>query len=317
MKIAAVVVTFNRLNYLQKTLSSTLNEQVDYVIVVNNASSDGTQGWLTGLDEPRLKVLNLERNVGGAGGFYFGFQKVIAETDADWLVCYDDDAYPQQGTLAAFRSLSLTPDIAGVAAAVYLPSGAISEMNRPGFNPFANWRMIFSTAFKGRMGFHAGDALYAATKPVDIDASSFVGCFLRTSAIRSSLGLPRKELFIYADDIIYTFGIKQKGMRHVFAPNLKFTHDCGTLFNQQDIYKPLWRAFYTYRNRLEMYRVFSDKWFPLIFLLKVPAWFLKFKYYENKILFLRVVWLAVRDNLYRDFSRSHENVVKLTSYDAR
>ena len=38
------------------------------LVVVDNASSDGTAHYLEGLDDPRLDVLRLETNTGGAGG---------------------------------------------------------------------------------------------------------------------------------------------------------------------------------------------------------------------------------------------------------
>ena len=47
-KIAAVVVTYNRLNKLKKALLSYENQlhKPDYMIIVDNASNDGTPEWL-------------------------------------------------------------------------------------------------------------------------------------------------------------------------------------------------------------------------------------------------------------------------------
>ena len=48
IKIAAVVVTYNRLEKLKKALNS-YDEQkhnVDYMIIVDNASTDATADWL-------------------------------------------------------------------------------------------------------------------------------------------------------------------------------------------------------------------------------------------------------------------------------
>ena len=56
MKVAALIVTFNRLTMLKRTLVHTLNMSFDQVLVVNNASTDGTKEWLDCLDELRLTV---------------------------------------------------------------------------------------------------------------------------------------------------------------------------------------------------------------------------------------------------------------------
>lgn len=314
MNLAAVIVTFNRLEKLKQTIIKTLSEDVQLVVVVNNASTDETGTWLESLEDARLKVVNLPNNIGGAGGFHVGFKSVLEAGDFDWLVCYDDDAYPQVGAFTRFKELNLPESVVGVAAAVYLPSGEIAEMNRPSINPFGSFRSLFLTATKGRMGFHLDDGAYLKEQ-VDIDASSFVGCFLRISAIKVCLGLPRSELFIYADDIIYTLGIAACGLRHQFVPSVKFTHDCATLQNNQDIYKPMWRAFYSYRNRLEMFRLVSGKLFMLIVMLKIPSWMLKAKHYDDPASFRRIAWLAIKDGLNRDFSRKHDDILRLSECD--
>lgn len=312
MNLIAVIVTFNRLDKLKQTIANTLDEDVQRVIVVNNASTDGTGPWLDSLTDPRLMVIHLPKNVGGAGGFHVGFRAVTELPNADWLVCYDDDAFPQVGAFSRFKSLGLPEEVAGIAAAVYLPSGEIAEMNRPSINPFSSLISILSTAIKGRMGFHVTDEAYQSEQ-VEIDASSFVGCFVRVDAVKGCLGLPRSELFIYADDIIYTLEIGACGLKHLFVPSVKFTHDCATLVDQKAIYKPLWRAYYTYRNGLEMYRKVAGLFFPLIVLMKVPTWLLKAKYYDNPACFRRVALTAIKDGLQRDYTRRHEDVLQLSS----
>ena len=313
-KVFAVIVTFNRLPMLQQTLRHTLGEALDGVIVINNASTDGTRAWLDEQRHPLLQVVHLPVNGGGAGGFHHGFDHVLQHTDADWLVCFDDDAYPQPGSIATFKALALEPDVAGVAAAVYLPDGGISEMNRPSHHPFASLGATLRTLFKRREGFHVQDADYQRTEPMTIDFSSFVGCFLRVSAIRQRLGLPRRELFIYADDIMYTHTIGEHGMRHCFAPTVRFTHDCGTLQAQQDVYKPMWKVYYTYRNRLELFRQVAGPWvFLPIAVVKLLSWIAKVHHYDRPGIYLHLLALAWLDGMLRRFNRPHSEVLRLAS----
>lgn len=315
-RISVVIVTFNRLPKLQHSVAAVLAEPVDELVIVNNASTDGTREWLDSLQDPRLKRLHLEENCGGAGGFHHGFAHVVAAGTADWLVCHDDDAWPQAGAIQAFRRLEgdLADEVAGVAAAVYTPGGDICEMNRPSFNPFRSGAMLMSTFLKGRAGFHVDDATYHyGEELVDIDCSSFVGCFLRVSFMKTPHRLPRKELFIYADDIIYTFGIKQAGLRHLFAPDIVFIHDCETLEDRPGVYTRLWKTYYTYRNGLELYRLLSGHFFPLVFLAKLTSWLLKCRHYPSRTDYLRVLAYAVKDGLARNFSRSHTDVLTLAA----
>lgn len=71
-RLVAVVVTHNRLDHLQKTVGRLLDSpaaDLDGLVVVDNASDDGTAAWLAAQSDPRLDVLRLAVNGGGAGGF--------------------------------------------------------------------------------------------------------------------------------------------------------------------------------------------------------------------------------------------------------
>ncbi len=313
----AVIVTFNRLEKLQTTLAHTLTQPFSKVVVVDNCSTDGTRQWLQEQQDERLLVLYNEQNLGGAGGFHRGFEYAALELpEADWLVCFDDDAFPQEGMLERFNKLNIPEDVGSLGGAVYLPSGRISEMNRPSLNPFWHLRKLIGTAIQGRHGFHVSDEDYNRDTTMDIDTSSFVGCFVRLALIREGkIGLPRSELFIYADDIIYVLELRKRGYRHWFAPMLKFTHDCQTLIDQRDVYHPLWKVYYTFRNRLELYRLTAGLLYPLVLVVKVPGFFLTVRHYEpdERMLFLHTTRIAVWDGVRRDYCKSHSEVVRLSS----
>ncbi len=314
--LVAVIVTYNRLEKLQFTLDQTFKNDFYRVIVVDNCSTDGTGEWLDGLAMENLVVIHSEFNGGGAGGFHQGFRYAAEQLpEADWLVCFDDDAYPEGNIVNTFQVLDIPTDVGSLAAAVYLPDGRVSEMNRPSRNPFWHLKEFLHTAFKGRHGFHVSNEDYQLDTPVDIDTSSFVGCFIRLSLIRSgSIGLPRSELFIYADDIIYVLESRKAGFRHLFVPTIAFCHDCQTLVNQQDVYHPLWKVYYTFRNRLEMYRIASGLCYPLVLLVKIPRFFLSARYYEKheRTKFLSITATAVWDGVLRNYSKTHQQVVELS-----
>ena len=309
----AVIVTFNRLEKLKQTLQHTLDQPFYRVVVVNNHSSDGTREWLDAHSDHRLHLIHNEQNLGGAGGFHLGFDCAARQfPEADWLVAFDDDAHPQPGMLDIFNQLDVPAGTGSLAAAVYLPDGRISEMNRPSVNPFWHLKELVFTALKGRQGFHVDDEEYELDSTREIDASSFVGFFLRLSLIREKrIGLPRSELFIYADDIIYILELRKAGIHHWFVPRLKFTHDCQTLVEQRDVYRPLWKVYYVFRNRLEMYRLASGVFYPIILLLKIPKFFLAMRFYEpfERIRFLSVTTKAVWDGVRRNYSKSFDQII--------
>lgn len=313
-KLAAVIVTFNRIDKLKVALQHSLENAFYKIVVVNNCSTDGTGEWLDSLVEDNLEIIHSKSNQGGAGGFYQGFRYVAEQLpEADWLVCFDDDAHPEGDIVHKFSTMDIPENVGSMAAAVYLPDGRVSEMNRPSHNPFWHLSAFLSASVKGRYGFHINDEKFQLNAPTEIDASSFVGCFIRLSLIRNGrIGLPRKELFIYADDIIYVLQIRKAGFKHWFVPTITFSHDCETLVNQEGVYHPVWKAYYTYRNGLEMYRVASGALYPLVLIVKIPKFFLAVRHYSpgDRRQFLLITARAVWDGIRRNYKMSHDQIVK-------
>ncbi|WP_212525621.1 glycosyltransferase [Actibacterium sp. MT2.3-13A] len=310
-RLVAVVVTYNRLAMLQKTLARLLEtprEALEAVLIVDNACTDGTTEWLARQDDPRLRVLRSETNLGGAGGFEAGMRLVVGEMDPDWIVVMDDDGRPEPGALAAFHA----QDLAGwdaVAAAVYYPDGRICDMNRPSRNPFWHARVFLRTLGQagGRDGFHITPAAYeGAARQVDI--SSFVGLFVSRGAV-ARVGYPDGRLFVYGEDGLYTLALSQAGGRIGFLPQVRFEHDCST-FEGDRRFRPLWKIYYYHRNLLFLYRMAAGWMFWPLLLVVLPKWLLKARHHRGELRpFLRLLGLAVWHGLRRRTDMPHERVL--------
>ncbi len=258
MKLAAVVVTYNRIDHLRRTVARLLPEPVDHLIVVDNGSTDGSREWLARLEDGRVKVLLPGENGGGAAGFETGLRAAVALFDPDWTVIMDDDARPVPGALTRFRAF--LPQADGLAAAVMYPAGGICEMNRPWVNPFWHGGAFVRTLMGGRRAFHLGDAAYGAGAVCPIDGASFVGLFLSRRAIQLA-GYPEGGLFIYGDDVLYTLTLAKRGGKIVFDPAVRFEHDCVQA-DPGRVWRPLWKTYYLHRNRWFVYRLAAG---PVLF----------------------------------------------------
>ena len=114
MQILAVVVTHNRRMLLSRCLDNLLAQkrQSDQILVVNNASSDGTVEMLEKRDIPFIT----QENLGSAGGWHCGIQHALDNGfDAVWLM--DDDGFPDASALGLLE-VALLPDIACAASLV-------------------------------------------------------------------------------------------------------------------------------------------------------------------------------------------------------
>jgi GT2 family glycosyltransferase len=85
MKVAAITLTYNRLELTKKTLESFYSKtKVDYHVIVDNASTDGTQEWV----KSRYPHIFLEKNYGIATAFDMALRNL---TDYDFVLKLDND----------------------------------------------------------------------------------------------------------------------------------------------------------------------------------------------------------------------------------
>ncbi|MCB1406033.1 MAG: glycosyltransferase [Rhodobacteraceae bacterium] len=314
-RLVAVVVTHRRLAQLQATLHALLaypERDLAAVLVVDNASDDGTPEWLSTLSDPRLIVLRNDANLGGAGGFEQGMRHAMEALSPDWIVVMDDDARPEPGALAAFQALDLA-GYDGFAAAVRNPDGTVCEMNRPTFNPFWNKRILLRALIGGggRDTFHLGQQDFETQGLRPIDGASFVGFFVRAATV-ARRGYPDPDLFLYGEDTIYTLGLTRDGHRIGFDPSVRFEHDNSTYSATDPRIRPLWKVYYYHRNLLILYRMATGIFFGPVLCLYLPKWLLRLRHHRGeRRRFLRLFGMALRDGLLRRTTVPHSAIVAI------
>lgn len=188
MAVCAVVVTYNRAPLLRRALAAlgAQTHPLDEILVVDNASTDGTAGLLA--DEfGEVQVLRLATNEGGAGGFHEGM-RWAHERGFDWLWLMDDDTICEPAALAEL--LAAEPpsgDAPILASRVIWRDGRLHPMNRP----------------LPRM-YDVDDMVLAAERGLlSLRFATFVSLLVHRRAIDEH-GLPLKAFFIWSDDIEWT-----------------------------------------------------------------------------------------------------------------
>lgn len=100
-KIVAVVVTYYRAAQLQECLNAILEQTrlPDEIVVVDNASEDGTHDVLSAYTDRGIHAIRMLTNTGGAGGFYRGIEYAEHELNATDVWLMDDDGIPDREQL--------------------------------------------------------------------------------------------------------------------------------------------------------------------------------------------------------------------------
>ena len=316
LRLVAVVVPHNRRDQLRITLERLLQSAPDVlaaIVVCDNASSDGTAQDLAAHTDPRVHVVTLDDNLGGAGGFNAGMRAAMAEHSPDWIVLMDDDGRPKDSALAAFHATQR--DTADVwAGATTYPNGDICEMNRPWMNPFASFGGFLVSLVKGRSGYHLGNDAYSSTALRAIDGASFVGVFIAAKTVEKH-GYPDPALFLYGDDVLYTLGLSQAGETLMFDPSMRFEHDCETLTENSAVMRPLWKVYFFHRNQILVYRrAAGPVLFWPVFALRFLQWRLRAKAYgDDRKQYLLLLKKATRDGLCARLGATRADIEALLS----
>jgi rhamnopyranosyl-N-acetylglucosaminyl-diphospho-decaprenol beta-1,3/1,4-galactofuranosyltransferase len=191
MSVCAVVVTFNRRELLVQCLAAleTQTRQPDHVLVVDNASTDGTRELLRDQYADRVELVALPANVGGAGGFHEGLRLAHA-AGHEWAWLMDDDTLPAPTALDELlaggeRSGAQPPSI--LASTVVWKDDRLHPMNAPLFE-------IDDTA-----------AVLAASQQglMPLRFATFVSLLIHRGAVDRH-GLPLARYFLWSDDVEYT-----------------------------------------------------------------------------------------------------------------
>jgi GT2 family glycosyltransferase len=114
--IAIVVLTHNRAHLVSKCVENVLLRTSDAtreIVIWDNASTDATADYLASIDDPRVRVVRSEENVGQNG-----YARAFRQTTAPYLVELDDDVVDAPAgwdriMLDAYRRL---PDVGFLAA---------------------------------------------------------------------------------------------------------------------------------------------------------------------------------------------------------
>jgi len=202
-KTVAVVVTHNRCKLLKRCIEHLQRQTatLDQILVINNASSDGT---LELLYEMGVTTITQE-NLGSAGGWRRGIEYALENGyEAAWLM--DDDGYPDENALKLLQA-AFTPDKACVSSVVVQED-----------NPL---KFVFPLPILNKRGLPAIWAFPRQLKTISELSSRFSsntypfahlfnGALISMNAARE-IGNVNDDYYIAGDEIDYLYRLRQYG----------------------------------------------------------------------------------------------------------
>lgn len=287
MKYAALIVTYNRLDKLQLCLRATFALPFDLIIIIDNASSDGTEQWLSSLNEPRLRIQRMNHNIGGAGGFKYGAYYATT-LNIDWFFFFDDDAYPATNLLDNFARLK-KDHYQIFCSKVLTPDYKICPMNIP-------YKKIPSTvsetiAYK----LNPDRFLPNVNSTCEVETFSFVGSIIHKDILQKYAHKIVEDLFIYFDDLAFSYYLSQNNHKILYVSDLVFIHDVilrANIFSNKKFY-------YLIRNLIITYKIYKNKPFYslTVVVCRIMTHFVSCILHKNRIQSLKHLLNGLKDGI--------------------
>lgn len=153
MNISVIIPTYNRLESLKKCLASILNtNRNDFeIIIVNDASTDGTKEYLDNLNNPKIKAIHHTENKGVSqsrnDGIKSSQSEILAFTDDDcevqdkWLDNLVQNFTDEKIGFVFGPTYYVSPEYRG-----YFPERVVYSLNWPGGGNIAYRKKVFEIA---------------------------------------------------------------------------------------------------------------------------------------------------------------------------
>jgi GT2 family glycosyltransferase len=217
-RILVLILTWNGRALTEVCVESVLQQtgpRFD-VLVVDNASTDGTAAALQERFGDHIEVLVTDRNLLFAGGMNAGLERALVQ-GYDWVLLMNNDTRVDPGMLAALLDAATAdPRIAAVGPKIYF-------WDPPDVLWFAGGELPLWRGWSRHRGLRERDRGQHDTAR---DVDYLTGCaFLVRRSRRCAMWVSSTPAFaMYAEDADWCFRAREQGWRLVYAPGARMWH---------------------------------------------------------------------------------------------
>lgn len=219
--VCAVIVTYNRLDVLKKSLQCIARQTVQpaCIVIVDNNSTDGTREYLLAhAKQAHTYCVLLDKNSGYAGGLANGIGYGLSLHKFDYFWMMDDDSFHADNTLAELLHNIQHNDC----------------------------DMIGSSGFNMKYGIKQKLTARTTVQPAEIILVD--GALVKASVVEK-IGAPDERYFMMCEDFEYCKRMRKEGFKIgllQIAATSRLNLGGGGTFTKGT----LWRGYYHSRNHL-------------------------------------------------------------------
>lgn len=245
--VVAVIVTYNRKDLLSKVVTAVANQTypLKKILIIDNNSTDGTRDSISDKLTSVIQYVNTGGNLGGAGGFHFGFQEAEKHS-YDYLWLMDDDLMPAHDCLE--KLISAEPK--GIAQPIrYNLDETCAELSPLSYDLSSPFKLNpKGIPLKLYLEQNAISESF-----VNIEAIPFEGPLISRKAVQE-IGFPNPDFFIFCDDIEYAIKAKRKNIPIICNLEAKAYR---LLVNNQGDDLLSWKGYFMLRNLFYLHKTYG------------------------------------------------------------
>ena len=271
--ISVIVVNYNAGPLLTACVRTAL-PQVSEVLVVDNASSDSSvEGFARQVaDEPRLKILRNDANLGFAAACNIGF----SQAKGDFVLFLNPDCrLDEAAVLELLRALQADAAVGMVGGLLVNPDGSEQGGGRRAVP--TPWRSFVRAFGLGRFAKRWPKLFFdfylhkqpLPDRPIEVEAISGA-CMLVKREVVDDVGLWDEGYFLHCEDLDLCMRFRQKGWKILFVPSARVTHTLGACSRT----RPIFVEWHKHKGMMRFYRKFFRHQYPsvLMALVAVGVW---------------------------------------------
>lgn len=267
----ATITHGERWKFLSQVINAVMRDpHVVKLIIVDNGSEEKSEiREGVKIFGDKVTIVENERNLGSAGGFAVALEHARG-TECDFVLLLDDDSVPQDGIIDAFMDvLKFFPDQKVVLSGsrhnvldnkeVFYRQTLIDDTpHGTFFEVFSSKKIIYFLKLLTRKKKEQKRGPFVPIIP----SEGFVygGVFIPIVAVREA-ALPDKSLFLYGDDIEYSWNIRKLGyacyvctIPKLYDVDQTFGMGGSHIFGQFDPHTAPFKVYYRIRNMVRLSR---------------------------------------------------------------
>lgn len=304
--LSVIIVNHNAGDYVLNCVNSCL-KQVTQIIVVDNASSDGSYGALenTFSRNKRIKLVKNKKNIGFSAACNLGYKEAVENN----ILFLNPDCLLIKGSMQRmFQVLKLTKDVGMIGGYLINPDQTEQKGGRRSIpTPWRSFVRTFRLHHLANQWPNLFNDYLLHKQPLPdhpIEVEMISGALIMTTRkVINQVGLLDEKYFLHCEDLDWCMRVRQHGLKIIFVPNAPIVHYGGVCSKNRTIFI----EWHKHKGMIYFYKKFFRHQYPgiLMALIKIGIWlrftFLVIGYYLSATIKKVLRFKKRKANNYKNF----------------